>query len=445
MTVWAGIIAAFVVLWLVLWLRHGPSVALCIVVPLTFLIPVWVSITVYGIPLQVRSLVAFFAICGYAIHPQGKLFDSLTALDVCVGAMCLIQIVSDFLVEGFQLQIPAISYGEWVLPYVVGRYAVGDELNLRMTSVCVLAVVFLLGLAGVVESLSGTNVFESVFGERPFEGFSRDASRLGFKRAYGTLLHPIFFGIFLLTLLPWCVPYLTAKVSIHWRIIGGLSLVVGIAGVLSTISRGPAVGVLVFAAVLSIIRWRFLRLPAFVVSTALVVLFVSRPDLLIRMADLSVGEERGRLVELDGSLSHLTSSSNRFLLFRVYQKAALNSGLFGYGSEATSKFPPNVPYLPSMTSAVKNLPYVDNAWLLFTLRLGFLGVIGYSALFITGVITASRTKLATSETPLMAAFAAGLTASAFALQTVWMNYDCGSVILWTLGIVSGTVISQRSA
>jgi hypothetical protein len=297
--------------------------------------------------------------------------------------------------------------------------------------------VIVLGVLGVVESVTGTNLFEVLCGQRPLEGFDRNASRFGFKRAYGCTLHPIFFGMLQLTLLPWCIPYLGRSVSFGWRIFGWGAFLIGVLGVLSSVSRGPALGLVLGVLFFFCFLFRRLRMPVIVLCLLGLVGFMLFPERFIRNAENLVNEDRGRLVKIDGEMTSMTGGLTRLLIFQVYGDAAAHAGVLGYGTTATNKFPPDVPYISVPAETLKRVHSIENAYLLITLRFGFLGLAVFTGIFLSGIGTALTVPLQSTSAPLMQAVAAALAGVTLLLLSVWISSICAFAVLWTVGIVSG--------
>ena len=66
---------------------------------------------------------------------------------------------------------------------------------------------------------------------------------------------------------------------------------------------------------------------------------------------------------------------NRIYVFRVYGVAIQKAGLFGFGTEAVTGFPINVPLGQQDLETLREIRTVDNAFLLMGLRFGYLGLV----------------------------------------------------------------------
>ena len=75
-----------------------------------------------------------------------------------------------------------------------------------------------------------------------------------------------------------------------------------------------------------------------------------------------------------------------------------------------------------------------------TLRFGFLGLVAFTLLLLSGIFTAGSLVKRFPQNQLYAAMCGSLTGFAVVLMTVWLNYDFGFILLWTLGILAGCAV-----
>jgi O-antigen ligase len=167
------------------------------------------------------------------------------------------------------------------------------------------------------------------------------------------------------------------------------------------------------------------------------------PERLVRKAEKMVNEDRGRLIQIDGEMTSMTGGLTRLLIFQVYGRAAAYAGLLGYGTTATNDFPPDVPYIYVPKETLKRVHSIENAYLLITLRFGFLGLAFFTGILLTGIGTALMSPLQTSSAPLMQGIASVLAVVALVLLSVWFSYICAFAVLWTVGVVSGIRSHQK--
>lgn len=443
---WLLCVVAITIVWIVLYVRRGPAESLAAAMVLSFLCPVWVKLTIAGIPLTVQTTIAIIALLGYTVHPRGQIWTPLTMLDVCIGLMCVVHALSDGLVDGVSVVLPIRVYGEWVLPYVAGRYAIADRTSPDEIARWVPAVLIVLGVASVVEAVTRVNPFELVFGERPLEGFPRTASRLGYKRAYGTVLHPIFYGMLMLILLPWLSVLMTRERTARERSLSIIALVVTAAGITGTVSRIPWLGMLAGSAILMAFCYRWLRWPVALSAAGSILCLVLLPnetaDALSRWTG---GGDTKSPVAIDGKLVEYTSTRSRLLIVPAYRDALRTARVTGYGTALTTGFPPRIPYLQTDTNSAQRLKNVDNAYVLLTLRFGWLGLAALTALLATGLGTAISLYRDRPDQKILASLTALLMVVLPALTMTWMSYDFGFELLWTLGVLSGLSSARLGA
>lgn len=443
-TIWYFSVTILIALWLYLCIRRGPGVALGIAVILSALIPVWIEIPIFGQEISCRTALSIIGLVGYTIYRRGRILTPLTLLDVFIAIMWTINVVADIYADQWQIQIPFRAYGEWVLPYVAGRFAIQDRNDLKAIAPWAVSVIVLLSVCSSVESLTGINVFEAIVGERPLEtGLGRHSPRFGLIRAFGNATHPIFFANQLLLLAPWCFGLMQKGSERKLQFIGWLSLLAAFLGVCSSVSRGPVIAFLVMLGVLAIIRFKILRWPAGIVLIAMAVAFGAFPSESLEFVqkNLSVHKERS-LVEIDGKAVEYSNVTDRLLIFDAYGDALRHAGLTGYGTKRTAGFPPDIPYLQASRHSVERLKYVDNAYVLLTLRFGFLGLGAFVLLMLSGIYTAVSLRKLTPDEPFYTAICGCLIGFAAVLMTVFMSYDFGFIYLWMLGILAGCAVMQ---
>jgi hypothetical protein len=162
------------------------------------------------------------------------------------------------------------------------------------------------------------------------------------------------------------------------------------------------------------------------------------PDKVIdNISEWTGRSERSRLIEVDGKAVVTSSTRTRLVLFQTYSNAMVKGGLTGYGTKAVSTFPPQIPYMQGK-SAISEIKAVDNAYILLTLRFGWLGGAGLLLLFMTGIFTAALIYSGRSDQMYVAATASVLVCTAtFSLFLVWLSSDFGLPVLWTFGVLSG--------
>jgi len=449
LTATAGWTVAMILLggiWLWLYVRQGPTQALGAVVLLSLAIPVWARISVFGLPFTVQTSITALAALAFAAHPRAKILTPLTVLDCCVALLWSVQVASDLLTEGWKLQTPFLAYGEWALPYVAGRYCIRSRRDIELIVPWACGVLVVLSATAILESTTGVNLFEELFGIRPDDDLSpRRAQRLGFKRAFGPTLHGIFLGMVLVTLFPWVLSLWQQSADWKGRLRAALLSVVVVVGILATVSRTPLVCLILTLGIVAawkslIARWAF--------SVALVIvlgIFIWSPEQFTDSVSRKTGGgDQLRIIEVDGQAAEYSSSRLRLLVFKVYSRAMRNAGLLGYGTKRATAIPPEIPYLEGKADLKTRMNVIDNGYVLMTLRSGWLGGLSFSLLFLTATLTAFLLHRDRPDQILpLAAGGALLTIAVPGFLLVRNNYDYVFPALWLIGVISG-LASDRS-
>lgn len=442
---WVAALSLILSVWGVLLVRNGPRAAPGVAVLLSFAFPAWLKLYVADIPLSIQTTVAAVVLAGYALHPRGKILSPLTLLDFCMALIFVVHVSADSLAEGFDVSLPVRAYGEWVLPYTVGRYAAGSLTELKVIAPWALVAILVLSLVGVVEFLTNVNLYEVLFGSRPFDALSENAVRFDFQRAFGSANHPIFFGMTLVVLAPWLVCSWQSAESGRRRILTLLTGLLALLGILSTISRTPMLTVIVFFGLLISLRYSVMRLPVGILFIAVVAGFVAFPlQVTDTVSRWTGGGDSLRLIEIQGEAAQYSGSRSRLLVYRVYGDAIMKAGPTGFGTKATTGFPLRIPYLLGTAEYKSMMTVVDNAYVLQVLRHGWLGAGCFVLMFFTAVGTGLSLYQGRPDQLFSGATACLLTAVAFpALILVWFSYDFGFPVLWTIGCISGLAAGRN--
>jgi hypothetical protein len=432
--------------WLWLYVRQGPTQALGAVVLLSLVIPVWARISVLGIPFNVQTSITALAALAFAAHPRAKILTPLTVLDCCVALLWGVQVASDLLTEGWKLQTPVLAYGEWALPYVAGRYCIRSRRDIELIAPWACGVLAVLAVTAIVESTSGVNLFEELFGIRPDDDLSpRRSQRLGFKRAFGPTLHGIFLGMILVTLFPWVLSLWQQSADWKGRLKAAVLSVVAVLGILAAVSRTPLVCLLLTFGIIAawkslIARWIASGLLIIVLGT-----FMWSPEKFTdSVSRLTGGGDRLSIIEADGQAAEYSSSRSRLLVFKVYGRAMRNAGLLGFGTKRATAIPPEIPYLEGKADLRSRMHVIDNGYVLMTLRSGWLGLLSFSLLFLTATLTAFLLHREQPDQILpLAAGGALLTIAVPGFLLVRNHYDYVFPALWLMGVIGG-LASARS-
>lgn len=438
-TGWMLGFCSIAIVWIVLLIRKGPILSLGPAMILSFAFPVWVKLELFGMPFTVRTAIACVTMLGFAVHPKGKIISPLTLLDVVIGFMCLTHIASDANISGFTPVLPFRAYGEWVLPYVAGRYAIRDRHDLRWISPWIIGVLLLMGITAIIESVTKINPYEVVFGNRPEELAGRSAQRFGLKRAFGMVTHPIYFGMLISVLSPWIVSYWQDYHLKKHRVIAVVTFLITLAGAVCTVSRTPVLTILIGIGILLSVRYRFIRWPFCLSAAAAIIVFAMFPNQVIdKVSALTGGGDRLRLIEVDGKAVTYSSSRSRLIVLQTYSGAVVKAGLLGYGSEAVSSFPPQIPYMQGKAELSNMMKLVDNGYILISLRFGWLGGICLVLIFVSTIFTGFLLFADRPDQMFPAAYSSlVIVVSLVSMLLVWLCYDFGLPLLWNIGILSG--------
>jgi hypothetical protein len=381
-----------------------------------------------------------FSLGVFLLHPQATYSLRLRPLDWCMILMMLVHLISDIANEGFQAVLLLRIYGEWFVPYIAGRVAIQSLSDVRGALPIAATVVAAFVVIGLVESLVKVNPLELIYGARPFVGPMPDNARFGLNRAHGPFMHSLFFGVVQVILLPWVLYFSQISLRRSEREETGSGWIAAIPlsaiGIATTLSRGPllAVGALIYGmqTVLNA-RWRYVLAGIGVAAVATMLILSEQ---LMYGVDMLTGEHDTRVTTtINGKEYQYTSAKHREFLFLVYEYPLKHAGLIGYGTEACRGFPPKGVQVdaPDMVKAI------DNAYLLYTLRFGYLGLTAFILLGLAGVYEFGRLALLTSgdASVWLAAMCSMVLTTMVLFMLVWMPQEIGYLYLFSLGAGAG--------
>lgn len=486
-----GLISA-VMLWI--WRRNGPRHAILAGTLLVALVPEWVRwyplepggvlsdpslFNRHSLWITMRMACGVLGGCLYLLHPRATYNFRLMWSDWAVLGLAAIHILSDFLLDGFSLTTVLRAYGEWVLPYLLGRIAIQSMADVRWALAIAVVVALLLAAESAAESLLSLDPNPSEilagFERRPEEGTPHRIVRLGFKRAYGPTMNPIYFAALQFLLFPWTL-YAASRalksqtVPMWWSTMPFVN-VIGIAG---TVSRAPflAIGGLIYVLILILkSRWR----PALAIAGVVLALaaLAGWTRVITSLEDL-VGENRREAVAvMEGKKVKWTNARHRLLLFDEYWPAIRGTGPLGWGTRRLTGFPPDIPRTsreasqdslvnpvekeaqkpvarrPALAAPVArevDVEALDNAFLLMTLRFGWFGLVFFAAVQILGICNYVRLAVTgNGEGKVWLAASAATTAGMVVfLFAVWMPQDFGFFYFWTIGASAGLLAEREN-
>ena len=454
---WYLVLGSLVALFLWLALKRRPQYALGVVVPLAFLFPVWVILPVFSAPdgtivgsgIDLRVGVGAAALLFYCCFPKATYPFNLVPCDIAMIGLVAVHVTSDLLNQGPGWVIPAHLFAEWWVPYVAGRVAFQFRRDISDYWKVVSAISIGLALLAIFEAFTNISLPEMLFGERPTEGVDRIHTRWGIRRAFGPCLNPIYLGVLQLILLGWTVDtflrVLRNRAHVAWVAAPAFSLV----GIVCTGSRGPLVGVAIAAiGMLFSLRPR-MRVPILALTVLSIILLIVNRNLVLETLESWAGENRAAKsrVVINENKEEFTSTRSRFLLVELYSIALKRSGLLGFGTEAVTGFPVRVPLGPQEVETMKRIRFVDNSYILMTLRFGYCGVFFFTVALVAAALQLLYvcTRMPTESPGILAGCLAGSMMGVIpVIFTVWMPPDFGFPLMWTCGVSSGLLLALNS-
>jgi hypothetical protein len=405
---------------------------------------------VFGFPVGIQIASAVASLGAYCLHPRAILRARLGVLDWVAIVLVAIQLGVDCYHQGFSWSVPLQAYGEWFVPYVAGRLAIRAADDLRALLPMIVVVVILLAVISAVQGLTGVDLAETFFGFGQVDKNVRQVSRWGIHRAFGPLKNPNYFGVMQLLLFPWSV-YAAARA---WRRVGPvwwlIMPLIAAGGVFFPMSRAAQGGLVLSVFLALLLAWKHWRLAIPIVATIIVLSVTWQTESITNGLDAWSGdfrawttdrEVRMPTVKIGDEERRLTPTSVRVRTVELYVVAMQKSGLFGFGTEAVTGFPVNVPVGQQDLITLKRIWTVDNTFLLMGLRFGYLGL----ACFFTwcACIAAIWVRICLSKPtiPGLRAFSATMAGVSITmlvvLLTVWMPHDFGFWYIWLAGASSG--------
>lgn len=425
--------------------KHGPRSAVGIAIAIAIALPIWISQKVFGQPIDLRIAGSACVLLMYLFHRDGTIRTKFVAIDFMVLGLVCVHCLADWYHGGFSMGVFLRAYGEWMLPYFAGRLAIQSMDDIRDLLPIMAVVACFLGAASLFEAFANVNPFDAVFGGP--EGAWRKHQRWGLKRAFGPCKHPIYFAALQLLLLPWAL-YAFSSARRHqgpswWKVIPFIC----VGGIIVTGSRAMTLAVPVTLYVSALLIWKEKRQWLVIGGGAAALVLGLSYQPIMQMVEKLAQEKKteDKAILVDGNEVEYTGTMNRLYLLQVYRPAMRRAGLLGFGTEAVSGFPINVPVGPQDVDTLKRVRYIDNAYVLMLLRFGWLGLLGFIAVGVSTLASQVRLALMTHRrgTHFFAYLAGSMVAFSLSLMTVWMPHDFGFVFLWTAGVTAGRLANLR--
>lgn len=394
------------------------------------LAPCWMIVGAGGLTIDPRMIAALIGLSCLAITAGSARFRRPILLDLLVLWLWASLILSELLVGRFS-PMTAIELGRrWVLPYLVGRFFLGSSKDIRSAARVFAPFALIMVLGALVESVFHMNPLDRLFGRVRSEFAMSEGFRMGFKRAQGSMEHPIYFGLVQVMMIPWAI---AARQDVGG---GSLSMwkrscPLGLGfGLLATLSRGPWVAGLITAGVSVWFQHRRLRRIILVGSLLVGVAAYALPDLIASFSAMVAGETEStrRSIAIDSEELDYTGSLHRLLLFSVYKEPIRKAGFFGFGHGLRG--------VEIDESLANRFWSIDCHYLLFYLQRGLAGLVPFVAIQAWSLILLGR--IAWRGQGPRSRFAGSvfgaILAVSLVLWTVWFAPDFGVVWLFCVGL-----------
>ncbi len=431
--------------------KRRPNLAVGVAVAISLLAPTWVHVGSEPFVFDVRMALACVMLIAYCFHPLGLLRYPQTWLDAVIVSLIAVHTFSDVMHGGPLVGSLLRAIGEWLVPYLAARGSVLFQGGVTWLAPWFSGVAIVLGLGAVFESFSGLNLWEFLF--CPVDDLVQRSREMRYGilyRAVGPTRHPIFLAIILMLLVPWTVAQAERGERWWWRALGWAALAMIVVGMVATVSRGPLLGLALACVVASSLRWPMTR-PYLaglgVTAVVLLAMFGKQLPGWIETTDTTGG--RGKLVEVGAEGKVYTGTRNRLLVWEIYGPLVIRGGFFGYGTAAVSSFPPNIPGLPASAQAAQTLGIVDNSYLLFGLRFGWIGLLLLVTLLIGAIAVAIARRRSAGlvfypyGSAFVTALASVLVGVALEIATVFLSYEFGFWLLFHCGVAAGLASLNR--
>lgn len=459
-TMWLPILILLSVIFFALAILIRPQAAIGVSVALAFALPIWILLPLFDIPgtvvgtgIDPRLGIGIVGLIGYCFFRKSTYPAMFTPCDFAMLGLTLVHAASDIIHQGPNYVIPLRIYAEWYVPYVAGRLAFQYRSDLERLTPILTVIAAFLACTAIFEGLTHINPFE-VFERRPPEQVAGDLKRWGLYRAFGPCLNPIYFGVLQLLLLPW--PSLLA-----WRAIQGnaskLWLAIPflcVAGIVCTGSRAALLGIAI--AIASMLFWLIprTRLPLVIVGCLILGILVFQRERALETIESWASEsQRIAPVQVSGTKQEYSAARNRLILFDLYRIALRRSGLFGFGTDAVTGFPVQVPVGEQESETLRRIRFIDNTYILITLRFGYLGLLSFSIALLSAIfqfyyLSQKHLKDRRDQISFISMYATMMgsfgSAAMIALLTVWMPPEHGFVLLWIMGASSGMLLADQA-
>ncbi len=414
----------------------GSRRALLLAVAMSAVVPNWLQRDVGAMVLDLRTATAIMALLCLLFDPRLRWKYQFVVADGLAILLTTILITSESL-NGDTAPSKMLAIAcQWLLPYVLGRLALGDsrgkyELTTHMASAGAI-----IGLYAAAEAVTRVNLIHWIGG---FGGSIQGLTdiRWGMKRAEGHLTHPIFFGLSMVLFFPWalCMAQRARRgeTAQRWRLAPWLTA----CGAIFSMSRGPQLALIATWLSVGWFRARLWRGALATLAVCGALAAYSTSDVIIDIFHAWSGEQAHETIDIHGQTYSYSGTQHRLLQLLVYQDALAAAGWFGYGSTPLSQ---QVTAIPLVEDHLRPLfTSIDNHYLHFTLQCGWLGISSFVCLSLSGIVYLfRRAGYANTADETLAAAQCGAIASCLGMMfTVWFAQDFGFGWLLMLGLIAG--------
>jgi hypothetical protein len=412
-------------------LTRGPRVGLWAGMSLAMLVPTWVNIEFRAIEFTFLTIVSLAAIACFLTMPFSKSIRRWLWCDTLMLLLVGSQLLTFIETDGLTPSSFTLPFLGWLLPYAMGRFAIAsrDDLD-RMTKWLAVPILAIFALTAF-ESLAHLNLPSAYFGRH-----TADIRRYGLSRAFGPTGHPIYLGMMMALLMPWAIwgaRLARLGTAPRWFVMLPICCALG---VLSSVSRGPALVVIGSLGCIAFFHFHRRRVMIASVTLAMGLMMSIGADLVLegfRAFEHQGKAERQKMVLVDGEEIEYDGTLHRILLFKVYDDAMIRGGMLGHGLIGGQS---NLSLVEGKVSAV--LQSIDNHYIIYTLRYGFLGVGLFLLIALCGSIYAAQAALDPTRPTqrFVAAQFGSIAMVSLLLFTVWFPIDFRFIWFFSLGCIS---------
>ena len=409
--------------------RRGPREALWVGWSLALLVPVFAEIEIRSIPLRFVTIAGIVSLSCFLTTSPAKVIGKWLAVDTLMLLLIASQWMTFGWIEELKPTMLAVTLTDWYLPYLVGRCAIASSRDLDgMTKWMVIPIIIITALT-VFESLTHMNPAGSYVGHS-----ASGMQRFGLTRARGPLAHPIYLGMLMALLMPWAL--WAFRMARHRRTAPrwfAALPVVCCAGVLSSLSRGPALVMIGTWGSLAFFHHHRHRATIALVTGVLGIAMVFGADTVLdtlRTVEREGREKPTKTIIIDGERIEYDGTVHRLLLFKVYSAPIIKGGLLGHGPIGHDSA---LELVDVRVSSV--MESIDNHYIIYTLMYGFLGLGITIAIACCGIYyMAQAARDPTSPTQWFAASLCGSIGMVTLMMfTVWLAPDYRCMWLFSIG------------